>query len=315
MNKISIVFPAAVLVSIHFLSCTESLTVNNTRNISTPFDLEGHRGCRGLLPENSIPAMLRAAQLGVNTLEMDVVISKDNKVLLSHEPFLSHEICLTTDGDSIKEEKEKNFNLYKMDYTEIINCDCGTLRHKRFPGQQKIKAYKPLLSEVIDSVEGYLKTNSLPLVQYNIEIKSTPETDFIFHPEPGTYSELLLDVLKEKKLLESGRIIIQSFDVRPLQYLHEKYPGIRLSFLVENTYGHEKNLELLGFIPEIFSPDFNLITPELIKFGRANNMKIIPWTLNNPEEINKALNSGVNGIITDYPDMAKNIILQYKPNN
>lgn len=263
-------------------------------------DLQGHRGCRGLMPENSIPAMIKAIELGVNTLEMDVVISKDKQVLLSHEPVLSHEICLTEQGAEISGDDETLFNLYKMDYEEIKKCDCGTLPNKRFPNQKKIKVYKPLLSEVIDSVEQYLKNNSLPLVRYSIEIKSAPETDGIFHPRVAEFTERVMDVLKEKGITE--RIIIQSFDVRPLQSIRKKYSEIKLALLVENRLGPEINIEKLGFIPDIYSPEHFLVNEELMKYALENKMKVIPWTVNEKEEIISVLNIGVDGIITDYPD-------------
>lgn len=273
-------------------------------------DLQGHRGCRGLLPENSIPAMLRALELGVNTLEMDVVISKDKLVLLSHEPVLSHEICLTDQGDEISEEDESLFNLYKMEYADIKKCDCGSKPVKKFPGQQKIKVYKPLLSEVIDTVEQYLKKNSLPLVQYNIEIKSTFETDGTFHPRTAEFTERIMDVLREKNLTE--RVTIQSFDVRPLQSIRKKYSDVKLALLVENRNGPEKNIEKLGFVPDIYSPDHLLVNEELMQFAVQNGMKVIPWTVNTKEEILSVLKQGVDGIITDYPDKAKEIVKEYQ---
>ena len=235
-----------------------------------------------------------------------MVISKDKLVLLSHEPFLSHEICLTEQGLEIPEKDEGNFNLYKMDYSEIKKCDCGTLLNKRFPGQQKIKVYKPLLSEVIDSVEKYIAAHSLPAVQYNIEIKSTLETDGTFHPRIAEFTERVMDVLREKNITE--RVIIQSFDVRPLQSIRKKYSEIKLALLVENRLGPEKNIEKLGFVPDIYSPEHFLVNEELMKFAVENKMKVIPWTVNEKEEIISVLNIGVDGIITDYPDRAKDII-------
>lgn len=296
------IFPLLISFSLLLQSCSEEKK-------SKTIDLHGHRGCRGLMPENSIPAMIKAIELGVNTLEMDVVISKDKQVLLSHEPVLSHEICLTEQEAEISEDDENLFNLYKMDYEEIKKCDCGTLPHKRFPDQKKIKIYKPLLSEVIDSVEQYLKNNSLPLVQYSIEIKSAPETDGTFHPRIAEFTERVMDVLKEKNITE--RVFIQSFDVRPLQSIRKKYSEIRLSLLVENRLGPEKNIEKLGFMPDIYSPEHFLVNEELMKYAFENNMKVIPWTVNEKEEIISVLNIGVDGIITDYPDRAKEIIKEF----
>jgi glycerophosphoryl diester phosphodiesterase len=183
--------------------------------MAPPFDLQGHRGCRGLMPENTIPAMIKALQLGVNTLEMDAVISKDRQVVISHDPFFNHDISTTPAGNAILQKDETQYNLYQMNYTDIRQWDVGTRPYPRFPRQEKIPAIKPLLSKLIDTVEQYIREHGLRPVQYNIETKSLPATDNIFHPEPEDFTELLMEVIKQKKIEQ--RTIIQSFDVRTLQ--------------------------------------------------------------------------------------------------
>lgn len=265
------------------------------------FDLQGHRGCRGLLPENSIPAMKKAVDLGVTTLEMDVVISKDLQVLLSHEPFLSHEICKTAEGKEILEAEEKNKNLFLMNYSEIRKCDCGSKVHPRFVNQEKIATYKPLLSEVIDSVENYIRQKyPNKKIYYNIETKSNPEGDDIYHPRPERFVDLLMQVLKEKKLTD--RVYIQSFDVRTLQYIHKKYPSYKTVLLVENEFSISKNLRLLGFSPDVYSPDFKLLDTKKVLFLHRKHIKVIPWTVNELEDIQNVKSLGVDGLISDYPD-------------
>src|SRR5688572_8669254 len=101
------------------------------------FDTEGHRGCRGLMPENSIPAMMKALEIGVSTLEMDAVITKDNQVILSHEPFFNHEITTKPNGEAVTEAEEKSLNIYRMTYSETQQYDVGLKPHPRFPNQQK----------------------------------------------------------------------------------------------------------------------------------------------------------------------------------
>lgn len=117
------------------------------------FDREGHRGCRGLMPENTLPAMLHALDMQVTTLEMDVVITKDKHVILSHEPFFNHEITTKPNGTYVNQEEERGLNIYAMTFPETQKYDVGLKPHPRFPQQQKLKAKKPLLSEVIDNVE------------------------------------------------------------------------------------------------------------------------------------------------------------------
>lgn len=263
-------------------------------------DIQGHRGCRGHLPENTIPAFIRALEMGVTTLEMDVVISADSLVVVSHEPFLSHEICQTPTGELVSEENERGWNLYQLSYAQIARCDCGSRPHPRFPDQEKIPAYKPRLREVIDTVEAYLLAHDLPPVAYNIETKSTPAGDNVFHPEPKPFVDLLMAVLKEKGMMD--RCILQSFDPRTLQVAKSDYPDIQLALLVENPRSIQDNLATLGFTPDIYSPDFQLLDSAAVSYLQERGMQVIPWTANSPEEITHLLQLGVDGIISDYPD-------------
>jgi glycerophosphoryl diester phosphodiesterase len=264
------------------------------------FDLEGHRGCRGLMPENSIPGFIKAIDLGVTTLEMDVVISKDQKVVVSHDAFFSHEFCLKPDGSEIKEEEERSYKLFEMTYEEIKAFDCGSKVHPRFPKQVKMPVYKPLLEDVIDVAETHASTLNLPKLFYNIEIKSTVEGDNVFHPPFEVFTDLLINVLQKKGILD--RTIVQCFDLRPLQYLHKTRPEVTLSFLVENTLSFQENLSMLGFIPAIYSPEYILVDHALMKFAKDNNMKVIPWTVNEVAEMKKLIEMGVDGLISDYVD-------------
>ena len=271
---------------------------------SQNFDIQGHRGCRGLFPENSIEAMKRAIDLGVTTLEMDVVISKDKQVFLSHEPFLSHEICLDKNKNEITEANERSYNLYQMNYDEIKTCDCGSKIHPRFLDQQKLETYKPLLSDVIYFVEEYIsklqKGDLGKKIYYNIETKSDPKGDGIYHPEPKEFVDLLISVLKNTTI--SDRVYIQSFDVRTLQYLYQKYPKYKTVLLVENKMSIEENLKTLGFKPNVYSPEFILLDEKKVKLLHKKGIKVIPWTVNKTEDMQKVISYGVDGLITDYPN-------------
>jgi glycerophosphoryl diester phosphodiesterase len=270
---------------------------------SPAFDKQGHRGCRGLMPENTIPAMIRAIDLGVTTIEMDVVISKDKKVVLSHDLRFSSEISTPPGGKPLSASEEKNYVLYQMDYDEIRTWDVGMKPLFRFPKQQKMKAYKPLLDELIDSVETYIKSKGLKPVQYNIETKCSASGDGVLHPGPEEFTDLLMEVVNRKKI--GKRTIIQSFEERTLRVMHKKYPGIRTSYLIEGTETKtvEQNISTLGFKPDIYSPEYRLATPELVKYCKSNGMKLIVWTVNDLEQIRRQKELGVDGIISDYPDL------------
>ncbi len=270
------------------------------------FDIQGHRGCRGLMPENTIPSMYKAIDLGVTTLEMDVAITVDNKVILSHEPWMGKEITTKPDGSFVTSTAEAmQLNIYKMNYEEIKKYDVGMKPHPRFPKQQKFRAIKPLLSDLVDSIEIYLSKKHLPKVQYNIEVKSLPAGDNKYHPSPDVFVDLIMSVVNEKKV--ENRVIIQSFDIRSLIYLHEKYPSIKTALLIEDSEmkDFEGQLKALGFIPNVYSPNHTLVDDDLIKQCHIKGMKIIPWTVNDKKQIKKLRKMGVDGIITDFPDLFK----------
>ncbi len=273
--------------------------------IKGAFDKQGHRGCRGLMPENTIPAMLHALNLGVTTLEMDVVITKDKEVILSHEPFFNHEITtpILNSNLIITEKNEKSYNIYSMSYRETHHFDVGLKPHPRFQQQKNIAAYKPLLTEVFDSVKYYMMMARKPFPFYNIETKTNPATDNIFHPAPAEFVELLMAVIKEKQMEDF--VIIQSFDFRTLQYLHKQYPSIKTAMLIEDYDKRtlEEQLKALGFKPTIYSPANELITESLIANCHKKNIKIIPWTVNDKASIEQFKIMGVDGIISDYPNL------------
>jgi len=267
------------------------------------FDTQGHRGCRGLMPENTLPAMLKAMQLGVHTLEMDVVISKDGKMVLSHEPFFNHEISTTPEGKSVSIEEEKLLNLYQMNYSEISRFDVGMATHPRFPQQAKMQVSKPLLADIIDSVRADCERNSRPIPFFNIETKSDPAGDGIYHPLPEEFVDRLMEVINQKQF--GSQVIIQSFDPRTLQYLHQKFPEIKTALLIED---HDKRplalqLQQLGFIPTIYSPAHQLVTPLLVKQCKDMGMGLIPWTVNDIAKMQQLKDLGVTGVISDYPNL------------
>ncbi|MBB2145672.1 glycerophosphodiester phosphodiesterase [Pedobacter sp. LMG 31464] len=265
------------------------------------FDVQGHRGARGIMPENTIPAMIKGLQLGATTLEMEIVISKDKKAVVSQEPYFNHEYSLTPDGKSISLKDEKKYNIFKMDYEEVKKFDVGSKIHPRFPGQQKIKAYKPLLGELIDSVETYVKLNKLAKPDYNIETKLIRKGDVEFQPSPEEFVDIIMEIVKKKKL--EKRVIIQSFDIRTLQYLHKKYPKMRTSLGIDEKEDFENNIKDLGFNPTIYSPYSVLVGKNLVDKCHAAGVKIIPWTVNSVKDIEYMMNLGVDGIITDYPNL------------
>ncbi len=269
--------------------------------------VQGHRGERGHSPENTIFGFKNAILKGVDVIELDVVVSKDNKVVVSHEPYMASLYVLTPTGQSIVKAEEKQFNLYKMTYDSIKTFEVGLKGNVRFPQQKRISAYKPLLSEVIDSVETFIKQQQLRPVAYNIEIKSVPSQYGVYQPQPDKMVDLVMQVLNSKAI--AGQWNIQSFDPAVLNIMHKAYPEVVLAYLVGKG-GVQDNLKLLDFTPQIYSPNYKLVkTKAMVDSVKAKQMELIPWTVNDSLDIKRQIHLGVDGIITDYPEK---LILQNK---
>ncbi|WP_064197674.1 MULTISPECIES: glycerophosphodiester phosphodiesterase [Emticicia] len=274
------------------------------------FEIQGHRGSRGLMPENTIPAFKKAIDLGVHTLELDVVISKDKKVVVSHDPFFNPNCTTDPSGKFIT--KENQGNLYQLTYDEIKKYDVGLRGNKDYPEQQKVAVYKPLLEDMIRESEKYAKAKGVKPLKYNIEIKSEEKEYDISQPKVEEFSELVYKVII--KQLPPERVTLQSFDYNVLKFWHKqiekkKYKPITLSALIEPFDNNDVkfNLEKLGFKPQIWSPYFAQATEKRVKELHELGIKVIPWTVNKREDMEKVKANGCDGLITDYPDRAKGL--------
>jgi glycerophosphoryl diester phosphodiesterase len=190
-----------------------------------------------------------------------------------------------------------------MTYEQVQLFDCGSIGNSKFPQQEKLKTAKPLLRDVIIAVENHIKSYATYEVDYNIEIKTSPEGDKKFHPTVEEFSDLVYQLVDEYIPLE--RVVIQSFDFRVLKYWHHKYPEIRLAALVENTKTIEANLADLGFKPSTYSPYFRLLNRDKVKYLHQQRIRVVPWTVNEISDMLSLKGMGVDGLITDYPDRAK----------
>lgn len=267
------------------------------------FDVQGHRGARGLMPENTTPAFLMALDSGVTTIELDIVVTKDKQLVVSHEPWMDASICYDSTGAEIAEKDEKKFNIYQLTYAQVLKFDCGSKGNAEFPEQQKMAVSKPLLRDVIVAVENRIKSYNYYEVDYNIEIKSSPETDKKFHPGIEEYSELIYELMDEYIPLE--RLVIQSFDFRVLKYWHQKHPEIRLSALVADAKSIDTHLDLLGFHPSVYSPQYKLLDKAKVQYLHSKRIRVIPWTVNDIRDMLALKGMGVDGLITDYPNRSR----------
>ncbi|OZV69007.1 glycerophosphodiester phosphodiesterase family protein [Winogradskyella aurantia] len=262
---------------------------------NTTLDIQGHRGCRGLLPENSLPAFETAIDLGVNTLELDIAITKDKKVVVSHEPFMSRTICYDPSGEEIPEEMDMAYNLFEMTYNDIKAFDCGTKFHPDYPNQKKSSVYKPLLSEVFELVK-----SKNAKVNFNIEIKSKPSYYGIYTPYPEEYVEIVLEEIRQNDMFNA--VNLQSFDLNVLEEIKKQSPEMKVALLVDEGEDINEKLNKLSYKPEIISPFFKLLTSKIVKNYHAEGYTIIPWTVNDVEDMEQVISFKVDGIITDYPN-------------
>ena len=270
------------------------------------FDLQGHRGARGLLPENTTAGFLYALDLGVTTLEMDAAVTADGHVVLSHEPWMSSEICAHPDGRPVAPDEAETLLIYRMTYAEVARYDCGSRGHSRFPEQQARPAAKPLLRDVIAAADAHARATGRPLPRYNVETKSQPGWDGVRHPAPDAFARLVITALRESGALP--RSTIQSFDVRTLQAARAIEPDLGRVLLVEPDAGNvpgetlAEHVAALGFAPQVYSPDYHRVTPALVAQAHQRGILVIPWTVNEAGDMQRLMRMGVDGLITDYPD-------------
>ncbi len=297
--------PLSLCLVIGLIACTQQLS-----DISANYkpDIQGHRGCRGLFPENTIPAFLHAIDLGVNTLEMDVVISKDSQVIVSHEAFFHPEITTKPDGTYFKDESEaRKTSIFHLRYEEIKKFDVGLKPHPRFPVQKKMALSKPLLNKVILECENHAKRAN-KTIRYNIEIKCEKDGVGVFQPEDKTFAELVLAVLSSTQL--EDKTTIQSFEPQILNEVKHQNPSMKTVLLVENALSTKQNLALLDHKPYAYSPAYKLVSGHMVTELKEKNIKLIPWTVNDELAIQTLMQLGVDGIISDYPDKVINIYNQ-----
>jgi glycerophosphoryl diester phosphodiesterase len=240
--------------------------------------VHGHRGARALRPENTIPAFEYAIHVGADALEMDVVVTKDDVLVISHDPHINPEIC---------QGPHPGVAIRQLTLAELREYDCGSLKNPRFPKQRTAPGARiPTLDEV-------LGLSVLSNVQFNIEIKSFPD-----HPEltppPDFFAMMVLEVILKHKL--ESRSIVQSFDFRTLHNLR----GIRTAALWEGPPRSFVDLAREASA-NIIAPYFELVTPEQVQAAHAAKLEVIPWTANTPEDWRMLIDADVDAIITDDP--------------
>lgn len=257
----------------------------------------GHRGCRGLMPENTLEAFQRAIDLGIDGIEWDVVVNKDKQLIISHEPYIDASYCLDPKGQEIKKTDEKKWNIYKMTTAEIKQFDCGSKDYSKFPEQKKTESTKPTLQEA------FQKLKWKP-IQILFEIKSVKKEYDIFQPKPEEYAVIIKNEIDN--FIYKDQIIFMSFDAKMLEALHQLLPNSRYLYLTYLPLTSPSTfLKDLSFKPYALGMYYLTASKKHIQDAHAKDVKVFAWTVNKQTEADKLKRYNIDGLITDYPDRIK----------
>lgn len=235
------------------------------------------------MPENTIPAFAYAIQQGVDALEMDMAVTKDGVIVISHDPILHGPVCTSAKESAI---------IHELTLAEVRQWDCGAVQNPRFPKQQPVSGTRmPTLDDVF-------RLASRGSFDYNIETKSFPDKPQ-YTPSPEVFAKLVLDKIREYKL--EKRIILQSFDFRTLVAMRKLAPEIRLSALTETDTRDFSAIVKEAGNAEIISPEVKLVTPEKVAAAHKAGIQVVPWTADTPKEWDQLIQAKVDAIISDDP--------------
>lgn len=291
------------------------------------FDLQGHRGARGLAPENTLVAFARALSLGVTTLELDLGVTRDGVVVVSHNPLLNQDLTRGPDGQWLDKPGPPLFALTRA---ELLRYDVGRLR----PGSAYAAQFPDLVPEDGTRIPTLAEVYSLARkarneeVRFNIETKTDPgrpeET-----PAPGPFVDAVLKVVRAGGT--ASRTSLQSFDWRTLRYAQEAAPEIETVYLTADDAEGQLQRGRPGASPwlagldiddfggsvprlvraaggRVWSPRASDLSAEALAEAHRLGLRVIPWTVNRPEDMKALIERGVDGLITDYPDVGRRVM-------
>jgi glycerophosphoryl diester phosphodiesterase len=254
-------------------------------------ELQGHRGCRGLRPENTLAAFRHAIALGVDVLELDLGMSKDGVLVVAHDPEINAAIC--GGGDALPSRQ-----LRELTWDEIRTLDCGSRKNPRFPAQQPVVGERmPRLEQVLDLLAAH------PRLRANIEIKTFADRREATWP-PERFAHALVDLLRQRGI--GDRVVVQSFDEAALRAVRALAPELTLAALAEDLPTLEALLARTG--ARIASPKHTALRAGDTARMQRRGIRVIPWTVNEPEEARRLVDEGVDGLITDRPDLLRALL-------
>ena len=253
------------------------------------YKIFGHRGCRGIYPENTIEGFKKAIEFGVDGIELDVVVNKNQELVISHESYIDTSYCLTNKIDN------ESLNIYKMNISEIQDIDCGSKFVKEFPNQLKVKEKKPTYKEFKKELIDY---------QGDILFEIKCDYDLVneYFPDYEKYAKIIFEETIFSRHFDN--IYFMSFDYRILNELFKIMPNSKYIYLSSNKE-FEKQMKLLNFEPFGVGIDFNIISQKIIDLVHNKKQVIYGWTINDEENSKSLTSMGLDGVITDYPNIIK----------
>lgn len=253
------------------------------------YKIFGHRGCRGVYPENTIEGFKKAIEFGVDGIELDVVVNKNQELVISHESYIDTSYCLTNKIDN------ESLNIYKMNISEIQDIDCGSKFVKEFPNQLKVKEKKPTYKEFKKELIDY---------QGDILFEIKCDYDLVneYFPDYEKYAKIIFEETRFSRHFDN--IYFMSFDYRILNELFKIMPNSKYIYLSSNKE-FEKQMKLLNFEPFGVGIDFNIISQKIIDLVHNKKQVIYGWTINDEENSKSLTSMGLDGVITDYPNIIK----------
>jgi len=285
------------------------------------FDLQGHRGARGLLPENTLPSFKKALEIGVDTIECDMAVTKDDVVVIYHDLWLNPDITRGPDGKWLESRGPaiRDLTFAELQRYDVGRIKPGTKYAADFPDQQPVDGTRiPRLSDLFDLV----KQSGNEKVGFDCETKLSPlEPNATLAPEAFA-RRVIVEIRKHGM---AKRTMVQSFDWRTLQVIQKEAPEIRTMYLssprtIARVDATTPSPWVAGFWPDvhgsvpravkaaggkIWAPNQTYLTPELLAEARSLGITVIPWTVNDPAMMDKLLGMGVDGIISDRPDLVQ----------
>ena len=288
-------------------------------------DIEAHRGGRGLRPENTLQSFANALSMGVDTLELDMGITKDGVIVISHDRWLSPDLARDASGVYVP---PPGTPYVQLTLAQVKSYDVGVIRPgsdyaKQFPDQLSVPGTRiPTLAELFALV----RKSGNEHVRLNIETKLNPLIPDDA-PDPDRFVTILLDLLAKEKFAD--RVIVQSFDWRTLQLVQQRAPAIPTVYLTSqaeffaNVFPDKPSPWTAGFDPmryggsvpaaikaaggKIWSPFYKNVTKETVVEAHRQGLQVVVWTVNDPKDIADQIDLGVDGIISDRPDILREV--------